>query len=904
MSDDDGGGNGEGGEDPIEKVAGGATGALGGLADLVGDGAETHDAHEALESAGEASESVEDVAKTASNVREAARALESGNVGDGARGIGGALGNASGAVGAVTSAIAGVVPEGEGRRAFQDASRVAGGVGKIARGVGQLVDGAADLLGDLLEQRTEVQSHLQVDGEDLEWHVRSASFFDAIGALTECTVEAVVELDAAPDEEELLGKDAHLTFERGDQQRSIRGIVQHAHVMPQNEHTSVRLHIVPAAWMLSQTVDSRIYQAITVPDLVEQIIHEFLGSRHRSVRKDLTETYNAHEYLVQHRESHWQFITRLCDEEGIFFYFDHDQDEHETLVLADSNDNRPLVREIDDGRIHYEHGEGRTSGRDVAYAVDRRRALGATDAVVRGFDWTNPSLRVQQDRTGRGAGNGPPMEVYDHDHSVRYHEYDDGGGSYRSHTADRRSQLQTERLDIARQHRAVHTTVVTARPAHVFELVGTDDHDDRYLIVSVSGSLTAGEHGGEIDNTLDVIPVDMPYRPPAPMRRSMPGPETATVVGPAGEEIHTDRHGRIKVQFHWDRRGQNDEHSSAWIRVSQAWAGPGWGFVFIPRIGVEVIVSFLGGDPDRPIVTGCVYNGSNAPPYALPDEKTKSTIKTNSSLGGGGSNELRFEDKSGSEEVYIHAQKDFSEVVEHSHSTHVKNDQTNTVDHDQTETVGHDQKLHVKNDRTKNVDANEKTEIGGNRMEEVTGHEQIHVHQWRKVKIEEDEKLVVHGNREMHVDGKDKEVVVDGRDVTISGFDNLHVVAGANRNEEISGQKNTTVTKKYALVQGGSEKLIMDGKKTHLESGKEIELKTGASDYVLKDDGNVKLTAASKVEIEVGGSKIEITTTSIKLTAGPSSIELSSSGVTVSGPKITSSAQGVQEITGLLVKIN
>src|SRR5690606_2699053 len=195
---------------------------------------------------------------------------------------------------------------------------------------------------------------------------------------------------------------------------------------------------------------------------------------------------------------------------------------------------------------------------------------------------------------------------------------------------------------------------VSAQPGHVFELQGADLHDDRYVIVAMSSTGTAGENGGEYTNSLRVIPTRMPYRPPPIERPMMPGPETATVVGPEGEEIYTDKHGRIKVQFHWDRQGQRNAQSSAWIRVSQAWAGPGWGFLFIPRIGMEVIVSFLGGDPDRPIVTGCVYNGSNPTPYTLPDEKTKSTIKTNSSLGGGGSNELRFEDKKGSEEVYIH----------------------------------------------------------------------------------------------------------------------------------------------------------------------------------------------------------------------------------------------------------
>lgn len=459
---------------------------------------------------------------------------------------------------------------------------------------------------------------------------------------------------------------------------------------------------------------------------------------------------------------------------------------------------------------------------------------------------------------------GPRLEIYDHYHSIRHHGYDEGGGTYQEHTAQQRSKLAAERLDLARTRWSVETTVVSAQPGHVFELQNADIHDDRYLIISMSSTGMAGEHAGEYTNSLRVIPTRMPYRPAPIERPLMPGPETATVVGPPGEEIHTDKHGRIKVQFHWDRQGQKDAHSSAWIRVSQAWAGPGWGFLFIPRIGMEVIVSFLGGDPDRPIVTGCVYNGANPTPYTLPDEKTKSTIKTNSSLGGGGSNELRFEDKKGSEEIYIHAQKDFNEVVENNHSTHVKNCQTNTVDVNQTETIGNNQTLTVKKDRKKSVDGNETTFIGGgetpgNRTETVWGHEDVVINQNRTHTVIKDETLLVEeGKRTVTVKtGKNIETYQGGRETTVTEFDKLTV--DANRTTHVTGKYSIKSDGQYKVLQNSVNELTINDSLFAAMVGR-VQLKAGDGvHYDAMPDGTLKLAAAgiSPALVGVQGLRLE-----------------------------------------------
>lgn len=906
----------------VGDIAGGAGEVLGGVADLLGDGEDTEDAREGLETAEEIAEGVKKGAETAEALGKAANAIRGGNVGGAAGAIGDALGGAGGGVGALTGAIGGMVPDGEVRRGFQEASRVANTVGQIARGVGQIVEGASDLLGGLLGQRHPVHFELSIAGEDTHFTVRHVNLQEGLGRLYDGFVEATFPSSDNLDEQELLSKDIHLLIERGDEQRHFRGVIRHASIRRAQEHQVLNVDVAPALWLATQSLDSRVYQDLTVPELVEKVSNEFLGGRSRTVKRDLTQTYEKHEYLVQHRESHFDFISRLMREEGIFFYFDHDEDEseHEVLILADSNTNRPLVRPDHDGVVEYEEQENQREGREVAFHVHREQHVGPTDAVVRGYDWTNPGLNVHHERTERADWNGPRLEVYDHHHAVRHHGYDDGGGSYRSHTADRHSRLHTERLDLARNRWTVGTTVVTAQPGHVFELQGADTHDGRYLIVAMASSGgSEGHGGGEYTSSLEVIPADMPYRPPQPQRPSMPGPETATVVGPAGEEIYTDKHGRIKVQFHWDRQGQNDEHSSTWIRVAQGWAGTGWGFLFIPRIGMEVIVSFLGGDPDRPVVTGCLYNGTHPTPYALPDEKTKSTIKTNSSLGGGGSNELRFEDKKGSEEVYIHAEKDFNEVVENNHSTRVKNCQTNTVDVDQTETVGRDQTMTVKRDRIKTVDGNETTFVGGgggpgNRAETVWGTEDVAINQNRTHVVTKDETLLVQeGKRTVTVEtGKDVETYKGGRETTVSQFDTLTVDGGANRTTHVTGKYSITSDGQYKVLQNSINELTINDSLFAAMVGR-IQLKAGDGvHYDAMPDGTLKVTSTTKIVFECGESSVELKAdgtitvkgTTVEVSGGASSLKLEGSGATTSGPKITSSAQGVHEITGLLVKIN
>jgi type VI secretion system secreted protein VgrG len=714
---------------------------------------------------------------------------------------------------------------------------------------------------------------LSIGGEDASFVVFGATLEERVSQLYEATVHAHTDQPIVV--ADLVGKNVTLTLERHQQRRVIRGIAQTAVARPTLAGWNVTVHVVPALYLLSHIVDWRIYQDITVPELVEQLVNETLGERKRKVRLDtLSDQYPRHEYLVQHGETHLEFLTRLCDEEGIFFYFDHevDDEEHEVLVLADTNDNRPSI--IGSGQVDYTDAADHPVAHDIATAAHNHEELGATDVVVSSFDWSNPKAELKVENVERGRWGAPRLEEHHHFAQVRDYAYADGSGQYGSHTTSRLARHNIERLDVGRRSWTVSTNVITAVPGHTFKLSGTQHMDDEYLILAVRADGTANRSGrGEYVNTLEVVPKSMPYRPPLPARRVMPGPETATVVGPANEEIHTDRHGRVKVQFHWDRRGQRDEHSSAWIRVAQGWAGPGYGSMFIPRVGMEVMIQFLGGDPSRPIVTGCLYNGSNDPPYTLPDHKTRSTIKTNSSVGGGGYNELRFDDKKGSEEVWIHAERDFNEVVEHDHSTRVKNEQTNTVDANQTETIGQNQMLRVKNDRKKVVDKDETNVVEGSRTTSVRHDE--------KLTVEKGERLVSVAT------GKDTEEFLGGRETTVNPDDELSV--GANKRVAVGGVYDIDVEGRFRLEQASANKLVVDNQILANSIGKiELDAAQGAAKASLEPSGVLTLESTAEIRVKVGGSTITVTP----------------SGVTITCQTFRVNGQALTEINGTIVKIN
>ena len=473
--------------------------------------------------------------------------------------------------------------------------------------------------------------------------------------------------------------------------------------------------MVPALWALSQRVDSRVFQHQTAVEVVEAVLAA-AGLGEGYVASQLTRDLPRREYCVQYRESDLAFVQRLLEEEGVAFWFRH-EGEAEALVLADSP-TYTFCPTLDRKPVPFSPPQSALAHVEVVQRFELRRELRPTGAVVRDYDFTRPHAEIDLTRASP-RGDGGPRPRYEPAGRFTLGDYDEATRAYTAHDGARRAELLAQEAAAVERVGEGTGNVTGFMPGRVFELLGHEhnDLDRRYLLTRVVHEGSAPEalaptaepsRGADrYRNTFSCVPMEVAWVP----QRKTPRPaalaaQTATVVGPAGEEVWVDAHGRVKVRFHWDRAGRRDGDSSCWVRVAQAWAGAGWGFQFIPRVGMEVVVTFLEGDPDRPLVTGCVYNGVNATPHALPEEKTKSTLRTSSTPGGGGYNELRFEDLAGKEQVHLHAQRDLDVEVENDRTAAVRRDDTLVVGRHQHVTVDGDQTLHVRGTQTVVVDGN------------------------------------------------------------------------------------------------------------------------------------------------------------------------------------------------------
>jgi type VI secretion system secreted protein VgrG len=645
---------------------------------------------------------------------------------------------------------------------------------------------------------------LHADHADPEWSVRGVTLKEDIGAPYLATVE-LVHPDVAAEAGALLGTSVALALRTGSAEHRVVGIVSRL-----RESTApyvgaeATLIVEPALAALRHRRDSRIFQGKTVPEILEEVLTAGLAPFGRAVRLELEASYPPREYTVQYRETDFDFVHRLMEEEGILYRFDHDGDAEE-LVLLDAARLHPPVQGDDDERVRFDEAS-RSHAAFGGQAVRRFELVGAlrpTGAAVRAFDWTHPSVPVE------GADDfeddAAALEEYEHELPMTFHQY---AGTYGAHDAARKLELLRERQ--ARDTRRAEgvATAPCLRAGRRFELYGhpQPDVDGAYTLVSAEHRWL--EHASEAGSPHVVrfacVPAPVPYRPL--LLRDRPrigGVQTATVVGPAGAEIHADPHGRVKVQFHWDRLGQRDERSSCWIRVAQAMGGPGWGFAFVPRIGMEVVVAFLEGDPDRPLVVGAVYNSENPCPLALPDEKTRTTIRSQTSPGGGGSSELQFEDRAGEEYIFIHAQKDWNTLVLNDVTEHVRRDEQEVVARDRAREVGRDEKLEVGHDRTKVVHGEQRETIGENRIREVGRDE--------TVAIGKNQTVAVAGDRSVRV-GEDAiaTIALDaaqtvGGDTTVTVQKNVTTQVLGNDQLQVGGSQSLKVASNASAKTGGAQ---------------------------------------------------------------------------------------------------
>ncbi|RWB01530.1 MAG: type VI secretion system tip protein VgrG [Mesorhizobium sp.] len=669
--------------------------------------------------------------------------------------------------------------------------------------------------------------------------------------------------------------------------------------------------IRPWLWFLGNTTDCRIFQNMSVIEIVEEVFSKYSTAK---FEKRLQGSYPPREYCVQYDESDLDFVQRLLEHEGILYFFEHDEGKH-TLVLADAMSKLKPAPGYE--KVPY-HFEGQGSRRDVEYITEwipgssvRPGAYVHTD-----YDFEKPGADLM-------AKSAQPFS-----HKLAAGEnYRQPGAHLDVGRGDSLAAIRREEIQAVHQRIAAVGTVRGLYSGCTFKLDGfpREDQNQEYLVVSAEYRLfdpgyraLADVESENFKVILGVAPTALAYRPPRVTTRPiMRGPQTATVVGPSGEEIFTDKYARVKVQFHWDRLGKKDQNSSCFVRVSQTWAGSGWGFIQIPRIGQEVIVDFIEGDPDLPIITGRVYNASQMPPYGLPGNATQSGWKSDSSKGGGGYNELMFEDKAGSELVNFQAQKDHNLLIKNDRTKLVQHDQSDRIDHDAKHSVGHNLDEDVGNNKTVKVGVDQTTDIGNNDTETVGVNRSLTVGSNETIGIGANSTETIGANHtqtvaivqtvtvgaarvdsvgasetrtvggpqantigatrsvsvgaaQSHQIGADDSWnIASNQDVTIGGGQTFNVAGdqkskiGKGRRTEIATDDGTKVGGAYELriakasmVQIGEDGKINVGKTFLIEAGDAIALKCGSASILMKKDGTITIEGK---DISIKGSgKINI----------------------------------------------
>ena len=596
-----------------------------------------------------------------------------------------------------------------------------------------------------------------------------------------------------------------------------------------DSHAQYRATLRPWFFLMSSRVNSRIFQNQSVPDIAKALFREHGFSDFEDA---LAGSYDPREFVVQYRESDFAFVSRLFEHAGIYYYFRHEKGRH-VLVLADSASAHKTIPEYEEVSFHPQGTPTAAADEFISsWELVHQWRPGAYASDDYDFERPRSDLTAQLQAAARHKKG--DLEIFDYPAG-----YTDQG-DIEDYVRGRLEALQSD-VELANGGGDVRGIGA----GNLFGLIEfpNEDQNKQYLIVSASYDAKNNAHdagdGGDGHFTMSFTAMDsqVPFRPalatPTPR---VDGVQTAIVVGQAGDEITVDQYGRVKVQFHWDREGKNDENSSCWVRVAQVWAGSGWGGIQIPRIGQEVIVDFLEGDPDRPIITGRVYNADNMPPYALPANKTQSGIKSRSTLGGAPSNfnELRFEDKKGSEQVYAQAEKDLASLV--------KNDEDRNVGRDRTTEIGHDETITVGNNRTESVTKQESITIGGDRQESVGKSEAVAIGTTRALTVGADETVAVGGRRTDSV-AKDETTTVGGNQSLSVGKNQSIDIGGGltlsvakDDNVSVSGNLNVSVSK-------GETRQI--GKKLSITADDQITLTSGSASITLKSNGDITINGAN-----------------------------------------------------------
>lgn len=594
----------------------------------------------------------------------------------------------------------------------------------------------------------------------------------------------------------------------------------------------------PWPWFLNRTTDSRIFQEMTVKEIIEKI---FSDSGFSDYKFALTETYPKRNYCVQYRESDFDFISRLMEEEGMYYWFDQTGSSEIMNIVDYSGGHKPIEGTVD---LEYRPRSDSATGEYVAEFTEALRVRSGK-VTLDDYHFATPKSDLKSVAlTGRTAQKHSHKDYELYDVPGKYRIGDAGDTAMGNRLADAIQQAEdTESMQFRgagnvpriaagrtfklkdHEHKAYNQEYLVSEAVHYIQTDADYKQIDERRDLDLGPDPFPEDMAGDVYNcTFGVRKKTSPYRAmhvtPWP---KIAGLHTATVVGKAGEEIWTDKHGRIKVQFHWDREGKKDEKSSCWVRVVTPWSGKNWGMIHIPRIGQEVVIQFEEGYPDRPICTGMLYNADTMPPYALPANQTQSGIKTNSSKGGGGYNELMFEDKKGEELVRFQAEKDYKGLV--------KNHSTVTVGHDSLQNPASgagDHHQTVKNNVVETINDGDRT------FTIETGSEIVDIKTDKNVTIHNNKLEVIENNNTRKVTGDDNH--------TIDG--NQGIVIGKSQATTVGESIGTTAGDEIVMTAGSKLELVCGSSKITLTKSK-IEIKAKMIDISadVKADMKSKMTS-------------------------------------------------------------
>ena len=626
--------------------------------------------------------------------------------------------------------------------------------------------------------------------------------------------ELVLQAEKLIDPDKVLGKPVgvQLTIDGKGTKRFFHGVLtEFAHTGYGERYYEHYAVLRPAFWLLTRRADCRVLQNMSVPDMFADVCRNAGFNDHRSTLN--AAQYEKWEYRVQYRESDLDFLSRLLEQEGIYYYFEHSKDRHE-LVLADDVGKLTSV----DGYANVPYFPPTTTTtqrtRDNLSTFSVMRSFQPGAFASREYDFEHAASDLTGASSVAGRKDSSRFEMFD---------YPSGATKLTAAGVERIAKLRAQQMQVSQSVARAGGDCAGLTPGRVFTLTDHPQKDlnKKYLVVSARYELRSdnAQSVGTIREptlpepqfqiSVEAVDAHEPYRParltPKPL---IQGTQTGFVVGSGqkGQEIWTDKFGRVKVQFHWDRAGHGHPEKSCWVRVAQGWAGRSWGMQHLPRIGQEVVVSFLDGDPDRPLVIGSVYNSESMPPYALPDMQTQSGVKSRSTASGTAENfnELRFEDKKGSEEIYLHAEKDMQVIVENNQTISVG--ATKKDKGDRATTIQHDDKLKVGNDLTVEITGKETHAVTKDRATNAKENDTLDV--GKKYTLTAADQITLECGLAKIVMKKDGTVEISGKDVKLKGTMKATVDAAQTA---ISGTQIDVKGTKTAVQGSGTLDLASSG---------------------------------------------------------------------------------------------